>query len=201
MNCHFLVDQGHVRGAADLAEVARRQARSLALLDRGAALQVGQARRCSCRYRRRWCRAARTARCSERSASAGRCTVPSPAGAKLPPNILISARNGSVMVDSVSFAAREDALEGDDEIQHQVGRHVFVRLAATGRVRPRCRIHRRVGSRRRTRLDGAGAQSAPAGDARIVRRRLGSRQVGCAGISSTSACGSPHRRSGRERVP
>src|SRR5215207_10195769 len=53
-----------------------------------------------------------------------------PLGAKLPANILISPTYGWPMVSSSSFLVPrwENALEGDDEVEHQVGHHVVVRL-------------------------------------------------------------------------
>src|SRR5258708_36434999 len=56
-----------------------------------------------------------------------------PLGAKLPVKILISARNG---FDIITYPprlvlTRENPLQRDDEIQHQVRRHVLVRLAST----------------------------------------------------------------------
>src|SRR4051794_41924647 len=53
-----------------------------------------------------------------------------PAGAKLPPNIRISPTYGLLMGSSV--LGREDALEGDDEVDAQVRLHVLVRLAPAG---------------------------------------------------------------------
>src|ERR1051326_233444 len=65
-----------------------------------------------------------------------------PAGAKLPANILISPTYGSGIVSPPSGLGREDALERDDEVQHQVRHHVCVRLAAAD-VGDRRRLHRR----------------------------------------------------------
>ena len=89
--------QRHRRLPAALAEGAQREARALARVHRRAALEVRAARSCSCRRRRRTCRAARTAPCSARSAGAGRCRTPSPSGAKLHGNMRISATKGSAM--------------------------------------------------------------------------------------------------------
>src|SRR5215204_383522 len=53
-----------------------------------------------------------------------------PLGGKLPANILISPTYGWPMVSSSSFLVprRENALEGDDKVEHQVGHHIVVRL-------------------------------------------------------------------------
>src|ERR1044071_3926503 len=54
-----------------------------------------------------------------------------PLGAKLPANILISPTYGAIVFSSLLLVLRrEDALESDNEVQHQVGHHVVVRLAA-----------------------------------------------------------------------
>src|SRR3954451_18003076 len=54
-----------------------------------------------------------------------------PAGAKLPPNIRISPTYGCAMAASL-VRRRENALEGDAEVQRQEWLHVQMRLAATG---------------------------------------------------------------------
>src|SRR5947199_10225974 len=73
-----------------------------------------------------------------------------PFGAKLPVKMRISARNG---LDIIVYCCPEpgglvlrgeDALQRDDEIQHEVRRHVLVRLAAAGGAEVR-RVHARVG--------------------------------------------------------
>src|SRR5437016_2741284 len=58
-----------------------------------------------------------------------------PEGAKLNPNIRISATNGSAMATSLG---REDSEKGDDEADAEKRHHVVVRLAAApGRHRTR----------------------------------------------------------------
>src|SRR5919205_757948 len=74
-----------------------------------------------------------------------------PAGAKLPPNILISPTYGSGILAPPLVMRREDALEGDDEVQHEVGHPVLVRLRpadvrdARGVERDEVLRHRAVG--------------------------------------------------------
>src|SRR5262245_42337048 len=54
-----------------------------------------------------------------------------PAGAKLPPNMRISPIYGLPMCALSSLVPRrEDALEGDDEVEHEEGLPVFVGLTA-----------------------------------------------------------------------
>src|SRR4051794_28165227 len=55
-------------------------------------------------------------------------------GAKLPGKMRISAMNGSDTVGALlpSIARGEDALEGDDEVDHEVGLEVGMGLAAPG---------------------------------------------------------------------
>src|SRR6266852_8915542 len=55
-----------------------------------------------------------------------------PLGAKLPVKILISARNGfDIMSFSLLVLRGEYPLQGDNEIKHQVRRHVLVWLTAS----------------------------------------------------------------------
>src|SRR5829696_409737 len=89
-----------------------------------------------------------------------------PLGGKLPANILISPTYGWPMVSSSSFLVlrRENALEGDDEVEHQVGHHVVVRLrpAHAGdrrRHRDQRAARRVVGARRLRDDDGAVGRS------------------------------------------
>src|SRR6478609_5339335 len=57
-----------------------------------------------------------------------------PLGAKFPVKILTSATNGFDMAifSPLLVLAGENSLQRDDEIQHQVRAHVFMRLAAAG---------------------------------------------------------------------
>src|SRR3954452_14407728 len=99
-----------------------------------------------------------------------------PAGAKLPPKIRISPTYGWAMS---SVLAREYALEGDAEGEHQEGLHVVVRLTAAD-VRERARHEgcdgrgRRVlvGARRQQVAAGRvhrGVVGCPAGDVEVLR--------------------------------
>jgi hypothetical protein len=58
-----------------------------------------------------------------------------PVGAKFPAKIRISATNGFDMAifSPLLVLAGENSLQRDNEIQHQVWAHVFMRLAATCR--------------------------------------------------------------------
>src|SRR5690242_16982060 len=81
-----------------------------------------------------------------------------PIGAKFPEKILISATNGFAMYSSLFglILTGEYPLQGNDEVQHQIGRHVLMRLAAA-RGQNAGRVHcgiRRGGKR-------IGAVSAP----------------------------------------
>src|SRR5664279_1602846 len=65
--------------------------------------------------------------------------VAQPLGAKLLATMRISATNwsdmrGSSSLCDASVARRKNTLQRDDEIQHQIGRHVFVRLVSAGRT-------------------------------------------------------------------
>ncbi len=55
-----------------------------------------------------------------------------PLGAKLKGKILISATNGSHGYPSPLGLRGEDPLQSDDEVEHQIGRHVVMRLVAAG---------------------------------------------------------------------
>src|SRR5579859_860592 len=68
-----------------------------------------------------------------------------PLGAKFPVKILTSAKNGFDMASFLSLIlAGEDPLQGDDEVEYQVGRHVLMRLVAA-RGGDRGRVHGAVG--------------------------------------------------------
>src|SRR3954465_16069598 len=89
-----------------------------------------------------------------------------PAGAKLPPNIRISPTYG----EDMSVPAREDALQGDDPVQHQQRLAVLVRLAAAD-VRDRCGVERREGGGRAVRVRDLGEDADVAAVTGRVRGR------------------------------
>src|SRR5579864_4264462 len=70
-----------------------------------------------------------------------------PVGAKFPAKILISATNGFDMAifSPLLILAGENSLQRDDEIQHQVRAHVFMRLAASSGQHA-CRVHGHIGA-------------------------------------------------------
>ena len=129
MRRYFRLEQRHGLRPAGFAEIVQRQARALAR-DASARGPAGPAARsCTCRCRHRWCRAARTARCSATAAGAARRTNAQPLGAKLNGKMRISATKGSAMMSS-SGRRRENAEQRDDEVDAEIGLEVGVRLAA-----------------------------------------------------------------------